>query len=739
MASIFYEYCTKYTEHGLAVTPLNGKRPILPDWPNANYDEDAEYQDCNIGLICGERSKTVAVDVDINDHAAILAILPPTPCSKIGAKGITLFYKFSGEINEKIKRGAMPIIELLSTGNQTVLPPSIHPDTNRPYFWKSADLLSVDLTDLPSLDWPTVGPQLRAFATDGGKSSHDKSIPSDRCRHGSWEALKSYACALAGKGTNISIAIEKLIEADRSFNPLIMYFTDRTRGHKTREPHLNALKFYSDIMISIDRKREQRGEGPENAPTLPEEPEEKFKLSHFDESCVPSGLWKYCEQSAKVMETHPDYLCGSLLLTFTAVLGDVVKVYPSRSSNWFWRPKMSLCVVGSPSSRKSGAAALGPDILKVATARILKERQADIEQQRGKLLVTNIMIKKQQKIIEKAIENNEEYSVVELQNLQHKAKELRRAIVKPYIVNNATIQGLQAKMAECPGGYIQQFDELTGWLEFLESKGQAGARGEFLELMNQGVEQYHVTRKGEGLSLVIDHGHVSLIGTLQTDMFELFKAKRDGLIQRLNVINPSFRQPLRRENHSQDAWVKKTIVDFMTYCIEANPNEYSDEGALRYSPEAEKMICDVEEQIRNLAAQSDIELQSYLNKAMTMVYNLSTVYHAWENFCEHRKDKTISLQATILAANAVQVFISYAIPQYVKKEVDSEGIESIEDQLWGKILTKFSDKPFTAYDAWRLMRLMKVDQIERCLASKCSSGMLNAVGKNNRNRPIYSI
>lgn len=400
---------------------------------------------------------------------------------------------------------------------------------------------------------------------------------------------------------------------------------------------------------------------------------------------------------------------------------------------------MSLCVVGNPSSRKSNAAAFGPNIIKRASAKILKERKAEIDQRRAELRVVTVQIKTEQKSMEKSIEAGEKPNGIELDNLLGKAKELRRGVIKNYIVNNATIQGLQLLMSQRPGGYIQQFDELTGWLEFLESKMQAGGRGEFLELMNQGVENYQVTRKGEGLSLVIDHAHVSLIGTLQTDMFELFKAKKDGLIQRLNVINPNFRQPLRRENHHQDAWVEKVVTDFMTYCIEANVDEYSNEGGLYFCEAAEKQLVDIEEAIRGTAAQSNTELQSYLNKAMTMVYNLACVYHAWENFCEHRKDKIISLQATVMAANAMQVFVAYAVTQYIEKVVDDEGAESIETKMWTRLLTDFVGRPITVRLLRRTFKLLSVADVERFLAKKCSDGGLKLTGKNRANKPIYSI
>jgi hypothetical protein len=744
MASIFYSFCTEYSEKNFAVTPLNGKAPVLNNWPNIDYDEDSEYQGMNIGLICGQRSGVVALDIDLKDPKEIkevMAIVPPTPCAKIGAKGITLFYKYNGEQSEKIRRNNLPIVELLSNGNQTVLPPSIHPETKKPYYWQMISLLDIDMDDLPDLNWSIVSNQLRNLGnkTKSKKSYDNEPIPTDRCRHGSWDTLKSYACVLQKNKTPIDIAIQKLIEVDQSFNPVLPYFLDRSK-QKTDDAYTNAVGFYAGIMSTVTRNRALRGECPETPKIIDTvEHDDNFKLVHFDKTCMPKNMWEFCRQSALASETHPDYLCASLLLAFTAVIGDQVKVFPSHKSSWFWRPKMSVCIVGNPSSRKSSAAAFGPNIVKKALAQITKENRQKIEKDRFELMAIELKLKKEQKEFDKAIESGNEYNTNTIIDLQQKAKSIKNNQQKNYILNNATIQGIQLVMSERPGAYIQQYDELTGWLEFVESKGQAGARGEFLELMNQGVENYQVTRKGQGLSLSIDRGHISLIGTLQTDMFDKFKEKRDGLIQRINIINPNYRIPMKRQEYTVDSWLSKGLLDFMVYCIEADVNEYSDNGNLYFSKKAETILIDIESSLREMASQSNIDLESYLNKAMTLVYNFSAVYHLAANFSEHRKDICISEQSVALAINALQIFISYAVPQYTKQEVDKEEIEDLSDKIWDRIIDKFINKEFTCRDLQRSMKMISPEDATKTLDKKVSQNLLKIVGQNRSGKSIYSL
>lgn len=152
--SIFGKYAPLYWAAGLPVIPLKkfdsgekgaGKAPILTDWTRygAQAPSKAEqatwvqaYPDYNIGLPFGAASGLCAIDVDTEDEElikAILDILPATPWTRIGAKGMGLIYKWSGQRNFKLAGEDGMILEFLGMGNQMVVPPSIHPDTKRPY------------------------------------------------------------------------------------------------------------------------------------------------------------------------------------------------------------------------------------------------------------------------------------------------------------------------------------------------------------------------------------------------------------------------------------------------------------------------------------------------------------------------------------------------------------------------------------------------------------------------------
>jgi hypothetical protein len=79
----------------------------------------------------------------------------PELIQKRGKKGTTFFVRYvaneglkSTTIQDAEKRGAA---DILLAGKMTVLPPSVHPETGKPYTWSGRALLEAHLSDLPVL------------------------------------------------------------------------------------------------------------------------------------------------------------------------------------------------------------------------------------------------------------------------------------------------------------------------------------------------------------------------------------------------------------------------------------------------------------------------------------------------------------------------------------------------------------------------------------------------------------
>lgn len=145
---IFRNHAPIYWAAGLPVIPLRirNKMPDITQWSTygSRMPSEIEQQHWlvsfpkgNIGLPLGPASGLCVIDVDTEDQElidAILDILPASPWKRVGKKGMALAYQFEGQKNFKLRgsEGGM-ILEFLGLGNQVVLPPSIHPETQQPY------------------------------------------------------------------------------------------------------------------------------------------------------------------------------------------------------------------------------------------------------------------------------------------------------------------------------------------------------------------------------------------------------------------------------------------------------------------------------------------------------------------------------------------------------------------------------------------------------------------------------
>ena len=155
---------------GYPVIPLaaGSKRPAIAEWSEfcARLPDDAKHAQWmnwragNIGVCLGQAGGIMALDFDDDAdglHGKIAALVPESPVAKRGAKGWTAFYRFTGERSHGYSAGGVRVLDVLSTGKQTVLPPSIHPDGGE-YRW----LTPLTLADVTPDELPAIPPEAMA-------------------------------------------------------------------------------------------------------------------------------------------------------------------------------------------------------------------------------------------------------------------------------------------------------------------------------------------------------------------------------------------------------------------------------------------------------------------------------------------------------------------------------------------------------------------------------------------------
>ncbi|WP_152051809.1 bifunctional DNA primase/polymerase [Tautonia marina] len=164
--------------HGYSVIPLapTQKYPTIERWSEycSRLPTDEEHTRwmgwvaSNIGLCLGSASGVMALDFDDDVdglHERILAIVPDSPVKKRGAKGFTAFYRYGGQRSQGLSLRGTRVLDVLSDGRQTVLPPSLHPSGGA-YEWMTprtlADLSPDDLPEIPAAAMQAVGALFRS-------------------------------------------------------------------------------------------------------------------------------------------------------------------------------------------------------------------------------------------------------------------------------------------------------------------------------------------------------------------------------------------------------------------------------------------------------------------------------------------------------------------------------------------------------------------------------------------------
>ncbi len=262
----------EYVEKGLSVIPLIGKAPRSSGWSKW-CTEKMDMEDITllpgqtgIGLCLGPASGIVAVDID-TDNKTILDMVPDSPVKKRGQKGETRFFQYDKSIRSQ-KPGMG--IEILAQGNQTVLPPSIHPITREPYYWIGTSLLDFDLDHLPSLDLSF----LSKFEVQK-KGRHD--------------TLVGMGFAALNKGKDIDTVVEELFSYDmRAHDP--PWVMDDLKARSETEAKIKLKGFVLGL---------QRTKNNKEAINLGDSPK-KEKVSF---------TYKKCPELTGILKEIYDYIC----------------------------------------------------------------------------------------------------------------------------------------------------------------------------------------------------------------------------------------------------------------------------------------------------------------------------------------------------------------------------------------------------------------------------------------------
>ncbi|MDA0661631.1 MAG: PriCT-2 domain-containing protein [Proteobacteria bacterium] len=165
MTNTYKSFGPKLVELGYDITPVIGKKPILPRWPG-RPDAARQYDDypaaTGVGVLLGGKHNLVAVDVDVlnpfcsNELERLVEEELGSAPKRIGKAPKFLVLFRCTELQKKIRTGVYEIdnvdaaVEVLGEGQQFVAA-GVHPDTGGRYVWpddKLIDIAPEELTEV---------------------------------------------------------------------------------------------------------------------------------------------------------------------------------------------------------------------------------------------------------------------------------------------------------------------------------------------------------------------------------------------------------------------------------------------------------------------------------------------------------------------------------------------------------------------------------------------------------------
>lgn len=211
------EHAKGYSKLGWALVQLDGKMPLGHGWQRTlPLDPESAWEiwhsrSGNMGIVLGP-SGVVDYEHDAGPLEDFLALvggeIPETPAYRSGKGGLHILFRDPGGLTRVTRNG----LDFRAGPHQSALPPSIHPDTGRPYEWINHP------SDYPLMDIPQalLDFALEKTTTHGGEAHWREALRGGKLGEG--EGRYSSLLSYIGKAVNEYESLEQLCAAAIAFS-----------------------------------------------------------------------------------------------------------------------------------------------------------------------------------------------------------------------------------------------------------------------------------------------------------------------------------------------------------------------------------------------------------------------------------------------------------------------------------------------------------------------------------------
>jgi len=656
-----------YIARGYAVidAPAGAKAPTRHDWPHARLIADDLDPHGNIGLMLGDASGGL-VDVDLDTPEATAAapyLLPSTEMrhGRVSTPCAHWWFRITDRIPQTVRYrdpDGTTLVELRSSGCQTIVPPSVHP---------SGELLT----------WEREGEPARVDAATLSRAVAHVAVCAMLARRWPTGSRHDAALALAGfllRGGMSQPDAGRFVEAvarvagDSEWNDRTRAVQDTAEGLAAGKPTTGGKRLADlipDGAVVVGRLREWLGLHSEievdEAPPLDVFGDVSLAGSpELPLDALPAVIADFAADTAARLGCDPVTVALPAIVTSAAAIHDGYVIQPRRADTaWTESARLWAAVVADSGDHKSPAqhAALGP--LREAEARFFDDDRRALQRHE----------------LDRKLYGRKVDAFVKTGGVGYAPDEPERLPVRRLLVADCTIEALSEILADNPRGLLVHADELAGWLGSFDAYRALGGRDRalWLEAWNGGPQPVDRVRRGH---LLVKNWSVCIVGGIQPEPMRKLASKLtdDGLLQRF-VVGMA-RSSVRGEDREPDERACRAYRDAIIRLVDLPAP-----GARRIftlSEEAHLERETVETAARNVQILPDTSsaFRAHLSKWPGIFARLLLTFHALES---PQLDPVIS-GAT--ARKVAVLMLDYFLPHAARFYSDVLGHAHMKHARW---------------------------------------------------------
>lgn len=719
--------------------PAGQKKPVIANWQNLRLSkEDLPIHfnnGANVGLLLGDPSANLTdVDLDWPEARAMADEFLPQTHRISGRNGSPRsHYFYTVEPLARTKRFEDPtfrsdkgeramIVELRSTGAQTIVPPSRHP-SGEDYVWHeegeaakvSLDLLQTGVSTLAAC-------AITARHWREGKRHNLALALSGTLLRAGWalentEHFIITAASVAGDGEieDRRKAIQDTAEQLKQGKPA------------TGIPRLSELlpKDVVDRIIrwlGIQNQTSNAGTDsttkPKDSANWPEPeplPNSLLPVPSLRRELLPEPFAPWLMDISERMQCPLDYPAVGAIVALASVVGNQISIRPKRHDDWTVVPNLFGAIIGRPGVLKSPAL---EEAIKPLN-RLMVEARKTYEQETKDWEIERIAAEaKKEKLkydIKQAIKNDSDVDKEFYRAQLEEIEGMREPSERRYIINDSTVEKVGELLNRNPRGLLLFRDELTGWLRTLDREGHESDRAFYLEAW-AGKGSFTYDRIGRG-TLYIKTVTLSVLGGIQPGPLTTYLRHAlsggqgdDGLLQRFQLmVYPDISPQWRNVDHYPDTKDKNQAFEIFrklhnldTAQIGATiSEETNDLHYLRFDEEAQEFFISWREDLEKELRSGGIEhpaLEAHQSKYRSLMPSLALLFHLIERVDGHTHTASVSLDSAAKAAAWCSYLLEHAKRIY---GMASNAAATQARMIIEKIKSGAVKDKFTARDIYR--------------------------------------